>query len=276
MFVFHSIPTTSDLYIYTENRFKYFLNGFKIYLESQTEIAGKSTKGKSGKASSYYRHLVRLIIGYEHQYNESISSLYDVTTRDKLIEFTTSTNFIQFNKYTNHFYSATIRSYRNYLEKMIIKEEEMDSQVNLESDNVNISENDKHIEPHPKKRSVKVVNNNMKNYPRSAFQVRLSKEINNWMCELDSQHQTFISLSNGKPYIEAHHLIPMYSQDDFINSIDFAENIVCLCPNCHRKIHYAKAEEKKEIIRKLYLPRESKYILYGIEISEQQLYRYYI
>ena len=52
-------------------------------------------------------------------------------------------------------------------------------------------------------------------------------------------HDTFTS-KKGVRYQEAHHLIPMKAQKDFGDkNIDIPENIVGLCPNCHRAIHNA-------------------------------------
>ena len=40
--------------------------------------------------------------------------------------------------------------------------------------------------------------------------------------------------------------------DDFEKSIDNEANIVALCPNCHRQLHYGKFEDKKELLIALY------------------------
>ncbi|HDY7447493.1 TPA: HNH endonuclease [Vibrio vulnificus] len=46
----------------------------------------------------------------------------------------------------------------------------------------------------------------------------------------------FIKRSNGEPYLEVHHIIPL-SQ----GGLDSLENVISLCPNCHRKIHFGPA-----------------------------------
>jgi 5-methylcytosine-specific restriction protein A len=51
---------------------------------------------------------------------------------------------------------------------------------------------------------------------------------------------------NDKLFSEIHHIIPYYiSKDDSI------ENLLVLCPTCHRKFHYATIEERKELIKRL-------------------------
>ncbi|MDP6749276.1 MAG: HNH endonuclease signature motif containing protein [Candidatus Poribacteria bacterium] len=84
----------------------------------------------------------------------------------------------------------------------------------------------------------------------------------NYKCELDSSHVTFINKKSNKPYMEAHHLIPMSRQGSFEFDIDVPENIFCLCPTCHRKIHLAQDDEKKKFYRK-YLLTEKLFFLAG-------------
>jgi 5-methylcytosine-specific restriction endonuclease McrA len=53
--------------------------------------------------------------------------------------------------------------------------------------------------------------------------------------------ETFIT-DAGEPYVEFHHLIPFniaYGPDHYLN-------LFALCPNCHRKIHFLKIEDKHE------------------------------
>ena len=76
--------------------------------------------------------------------------------------------------------------------------------------------------------------------------------------------------------MEAHHLLPMSSQKDFLSiNIDREENIVCICPNCHRAIHYGNIDEKRERLSKLYDIRENELKQSGINISKQELLKLY-
>jgi hypothetical protein len=60
-----------------------------------------------------------------------------------------------------------------------------------------------------------------------------------YKCELYPELPTFRSRSTGKPFVEAHHLIPMKLQANFGVSLDIEENICALSPFAHRKIHLA-------------------------------------
>lgn len=95
----------------------FFLKEFKSFAEKVTFESGKSKNGKSGKASSYYRHLIRLVIGYEQNTNDKIENLYCDESLDKLEKFINTPTFIKFNKDTGYFYSAAISNYRKFLEK---------------------------------------------------------------------------------------------------------------------------------------------------------------
>lgn len=74
----------------------------------------------------------------------------------------------------------------------------------------------------------------------------------NYQCEMNSSHKTFISLATNKPYMEAHHFIPMKFQHLFEEPLDTLTNVVSLCPTCHRGIHHATVDHKSFIIDKLY------------------------
>ncbi len=94
----------------------------------------------------------------------------------------------------------------------------------------------------------------------------------NYKCDFDQSHVSFIT-KNGKPYMEAHHLVPLSTQDYFDNSLDVDANIVCLCPNCHRKLHYG--ENINNDLRKLFSDRVTHLKQAGIDISFEELIELY-
>ena len=81
-------------------------------------------------------------------------------------------------------------------------------------------------------------------------------EISNYKCQyalLTGQNHKMFKASDGKPYAEAHHLIPMKAAKDFFpKNLDRAANLVCLCPNCHAKLHHGSEAEKRQILKVLY------------------------
>jgi 5-methylcytosine-specific restriction protein A len=52
-------------------------------------------------------------------------------------------------------------------------------------------------------------------------------------CERCRQQAPFLRKSDGSPYLEVHHKTPL-SED----GTDTLENVLALCPNCHREIHF--------------------------------------
>lgn len=94
-----------------------------------------------------------------------------------------------------------------------------------------------------------------------------------YVCELcgkiDGSHSTFDSI-HGTRYLEAHHLVPMKAQKDYLSlgiNLDRLENIVALCPNCHKAVHYGTRAEKVKYLRPLYDARIKKLNELGIDID---------
>jgi 5-methylcytosine-specific restriction endonuclease McrA len=54
------------------------------------------------------------------------------------------------------------------------------------------------------------------------------------ICERCNDPAPFARRSDGSPYLEVHHRIPLA-----VGGEDTVENAIALCPNCHRAAHYA-------------------------------------
>ncbi len=94
-----------------------------------------------------------------------------------------------------------------------------------------------------------------------------------YSCEIDSLHKTFIT--DKHQFMEGHHLIPMEYQDKYPSqSLDIVENIIALCPNCHRAVHYASMSDKLNLIRKLFKKKKQQLQL-KIGIDLQTLESFY-
>ena len=76
-------------------------------------------------------------------------------------------------------------------------------------------------------------------------------EFAGFKCEIDSSHGLFISRFSKKPYLEAHHLIPIGLQGAFDRPLDIIHNVFCLCPSCHRAIHHAEEPVARMILSSL-------------------------
>lgn len=95
-------------------------------------------------------------------------------------------------------------------------------------------------------------------------------------CAYDPTHKTFVRTS-GFPYMEGHHLIPCTAGNAekywkrFGCNIDCVENIVALCPTCHRRIHFGSEAERLEIIERLYQIQSEKLRSVGFDISLEEI-----
>lgn len=92
-------------------------------------------------------------------------------------------------------------------------------------------------------------------------------EFADYSCECNDKHRTFTAASNGKMYMEGHHLIPMKFQNEFDVSLDIYANIICLCPICHRLMHYGIHSEKEYHADKLFENRKDRLLHSGIDIT---------
>jgi 5-methylcytosine-specific restriction protein A len=94
-----------------------------------------------------------------------------------------------------------------------------------------------------------------------------------YQCEINREHYTFTARSTGHPYMEGHHVLPMKYQDKFDRSLDVYANIVCLCPVCHRLLHYGVDTEKENVLTKIYYDRSDRLAASGIKISKRDFER---
>lgn len=92
-------------------------------------------------------------------------------------------------------------------------------------------------------------------------------------CEYNILHESFIRKNTDKKYMEAHHLVPMCFSKYFEYSLDVEENIVSLCSECHKKIHYGNA--RFEMLKILYEQRKDKLKKAGIDITFDELKQMY-
>ena len=97
---------------------------------------------------------------------------------------------------------------------------------------------------------------------------------NKFCCAVDKGHPTFIKKDGGR-YMEVHHLIPLEWQREFAYKLDTRANLVPLCPLCHKLIHYGRMEDKQPILTQLYEERKDTLLESGLEITLDELLRFY-
>lgn len=278
MYHFRKISTRDAIFIATKQRHEFIYNDFKNFAEYLTLQRGKVKKG-SNKAGSYANYLIRMIIFYNEQANEPLNDLLHNDTLLQLEAMKQAPNFKSFNQQESYFLSATIKCFLDYATHKVQEqiEELQDYRLNeniltVQEEQVLYITESEHQLPGPRKE--KVVSAFGESYPRNLIESTSAKINSEWKCEYDPRHTTFIS-KNGKPYVEAHHLIPMAQQDFFELNIDIAPNIVALCPTCHRNIHFGQPEAKKQMLQKSFNDRLATYETLEIPITFQQLLAFY-
>lgn len=112
----------------------------------------------------------------------------------------------------------------------------------------------------------------LEQWHRNGIIKKQSIEMAHYSCEADQKHLTFVSKSTGHPYMEGHHAIPIKEQQHFNVSLDVYANIVCLCPICHRLLHYGVDNDKKIILNKVYQDRADRLANSGIKLSQEEFY----
>ena len=71
------------------------------------------------------------------------------------------------------------------------------------------------------------------------------KRIADGKCQYCSDSAPFID-KQGEPYLEAHHVVRLAD-----GGKDAIENVVAICPNCHRKIHVLNDEADTIFLEKI-------------------------
>jgi 5-methylcytosine-specific restriction protein A len=157
-----------------------------------------------------------------------------------------------------------------------------DNLDSLASDDYQESANEiaKHIaafafSPGPTLRPVKVMGKGTSKYKRDPAVAAFAIHTAGHRCELEKDHGTFTSRRTKHPFVEAHHLVPMQLQNNFEVSLDVPENIVALCPGCHRKLHHGRFGDYKKSLQKLFLTRESQLAVRGITMNSIALNNIY-
>ncbi len=110
----------------------------------------------------------------------------------------------------------------------------------------------------------------IENWRRNGIIKKQSIEMASFLCEIDSTHKTFIAASTNEQYMEGHHAIPFKEQEHFKVSLDVYANIVCLCPICHRMLHYGIKKDKEIVLNKLYCDRAERLAHSGIYLSKDE------
>lgn len=118
-----------------------------------------------------------------------------------------------------------------------------------------------------------------KKYRRNPLLGRIAIQNAYYACENDHEHKTFKSAKTQKNFMEAHHLVPVKYQQKIWQkyniNVDCVENIVSLCPTCHRAFHNGTKEVKAQLIENIYRQIVPRYNSIGFEITLDEIKELY-
>ena len=80
---------------------------------------------------------------------------------------------------------------------------------------------------------VQKINVQTTQYVRNIYILEYAKRRANGICQDCKKMAPFKNRKTGEPYLEIHHIIPLSK-----GGKDSIDNVIALCPNCHRKRHY--------------------------------------
>lgn len=107
---------------------------------------------------------------------------------------------------------------------------------------------------------------------------RISKTVlenESYQCQVDPTHMTFYT-KKEIIFSEAHHLIPMSFQESHLPiNIDRKENIVSLCPTCHRAVHLGRIDEKEKRLKILFKNKTKGLNKVGLKLTFEDLIKLY-
>ena len=231
------------------------------YIKFLTDVYTTDRGGHLSAASidKYSRQTTSKIDSYLNRIlpNSIYDSIYDVGTIEELNEIRTlllsNSDFVRENTEGHHMYSAGLNRYIEFAEGTLISQFSNDTSV------LDIKE------PIPKNIEVKP-----RTIPaRDSVRIAQAKGACKYCCQIDETHRTFTSESTRKNYVEGHHIIPISYQSHFSYSLDVLANIIVLCPNCHRLLHYAIKTERIDKLYRIYDKRYERFDHAGILTDRQ-------
>ncbi|WP_289000917.1 HNH endonuclease [uncultured Megasphaera sp.] len=215
-------------------------------------------RGISQSSANHYVGALQTTISRYLMEKKLVSqSIFEITDLDRLVQYEEilmhDADFLALNQRGNRMYSVALHRYMGFVQGEWFRQS-TDPQAEIKKLDTPIL--------------VKAYyQTTVQQYKRSGIIKKQVTEAALYRCEANPDHQTFIVNHTSHPYMEGHHVIPLKKQKDFSYSLDVYANVVCLCPVCHRLLHYGRPEDKERILTKFYDERGERLARSGIELS---------
>lgn len=231
---------------------EYLLQEYYIrYLRDIRKVSDTNIKQYQNALNNISRFLKR-----ENKINQTIYEVLDIEELEELRNFLyQNTEFMEQNQRGHRMYSAGLNNYLDFANG----EEFVRSKINLSTLDMAMPVSQKEVR-------------NQTVWKRSSIIKKQTVKAANYLCMIDTGHKTFIAESTHQQYMEAHHIISMYLQNKFPCSLDVYANVICLCPICHRLLHYGIKEQKSILLNQIYDERADRLVKSGIRISKNEFF----
>lgn len=121
---FRKISARDKIFIEVKSKFENVYLDFKEFANMLTVKAGNSKK-TSGKADSYARYFVRLIILYEENFSEEIDMINNDESIEKLEKLRELGGFRKYNIEEGRFPNATLVCFRKYVTSKNLEQKDL-------------------------------------------------------------------------------------------------------------------------------------------------------
>lgn len=217
----------------------------------------RDIRGSKESTVNHYLGALNTISRYLVEKNKVLESIYEIEDLGELEIVRTylysQPDFVEKDERGNRMYSAGLNNYVRFAEGEELKN------VGRQAECLDI------VVPVSRLEMTSVTA-----WRRNGIIKKQSIEMANYTCEINSEHETFIAESTHKRYMEGHHAIPMKNQSSFSVSLDVYANIVCLCPICHRMLHYGLQDSKRSVLDRIYTERAERLKQSGIRLSRDE------
>jgi 5-methylcytosine-specific restriction protein A len=215
-------------------------------------------RGLSESSSNHYLDSLKKISSFLVMLGYNYDSIYEIDSFGELLQFKDSLinneKFKVLNQKGHRMYSAGLNRYIEFSEGNSLNNRA--NVLTLLDEPCSVKPSIFRTETESERRDRIIVN-----------QVLIAS---NYECEINKTHKSFISKNTHQEYMEAHHLIPLNMQKEVSHSLDVYSNLICLCPNCHKLLHYGMKEDKQPVIDNLFDHRKERLQEAGLNFGKKE------